>query len=301
MLFKNACIYRLTQPFEFSAEELHDRLAREAFRPCTGLRPSSFGWIPPSGDDEDAALVHETAGCLLLCARREDKVVPPSALTEAITARVQEIETAEGRKLQSREKQSLRDTALAELLPRALPRSKRILGYISPKDDLLVIGSGASSEAEMFIDCLRAALESFPVTTPQVKSRPSDVFTDWLLHRKLPDHFSLGDQCELLDPEDTSTVTCRRQDLATAEIRGHIQAGKVCTRIGLRWHGDLTFAIDRDLALKQIKHESSGDGDTADDDPVATLDSEFAATSLEFSRLLPALFSALGGEAKSTR
>lgn len=297
MLFKNAYIYRLAQPFELTADALGDELAAHAFVPCTGIKPSSFGWISPLGEVENAPLVHEEAGSLLICARREEKVVPPSALNEAIAERAAKLEAVERRKIRRNEKQSLKDNALAELLPRALPRAKQILGYISPGDELLVIGTSAASEAERFIDCLRDSLGSFPVTTPQVKSRPSDVFTNWLLNRKLPDHFTLGDQCDLMDPEDTSTVTCRRQDLATAEVRHHIEAGKMCTRIGLRWHGDLSFAIDRDLALKQIK-VATNDDDAEDTDPVARLSAAFADTSLEFSRLLPALFTALGGETR---
>lgn len=296
MLFKNACIYRLSKPFELSAEALNERLTERVFVPCSGLRPSSFGWISPISDIEDAPLVHEVMGSMLLCARREDKVVPPSALNEAIVERVKKMEAVEGRPLRSKEKQNLKDNALAELLPRALARSKQIMGYISPNDRLLVIGTGSSTEAEKFIDCLRDSLDTFPVVTPQVKSKPSDVFTHWLMHRKLPDDFALGDQCDLMDPEDTSTVTCRRQDLATSEIRSHIEAGKICTRIGLSWHGDLRFAVDRDLALKQIKVESSNDDTPEDEDPIARLDAAFANMSLEFSRLLPALFEALGGE-----
>jgi len=298
MLFKNACIYRLARPFELSAEELNDKLSGDVFVPCSGLRPSSFGWIPPLSGVEGAAFVHEVAGSLLLAARREDKVVPPSALAEAIAARVQKLEVAEGRNLRASEKRSLKDGALAELLPRALPRSKQLMGYISPRDRLLVIGTSSNTEADMFIDCLRGSLETFPVTTPQLKSKPSDIFTRWLTSRKLPDPFSLGDQCDLLDPEDTSTVTCRRQDLATREVTAHLEAGKICTRIGLRWHGDLKFAIDRDIALKQIKMETTEDGTQSDEDPIASLDAAFADMSLTFSQLIPALFEAMGGEAR---
>lgn len=298
MLFKNAFVYRITQSFELSAEQLAEKLASESFIPCSGIRPSSFGWVAPIADVEEAPLVHEIAGCFLLCARREDKVIPPSALNEALAERVSKLESVEGRKVRAKERQGLKDSALAELLPRALPRSKQILGYISPGDDLLVIGTSTASEAEKFIDCLRESLGSFPVAVPQVKSKPSDVFTHWLLHRKLPGDFSLGDQCDLMDPEDTSAVTCRRQDLATSEIRSHVEAGKICTRIGLRWHGDVSFSIDRDLALKQIKLESSTDEALEEVDPIARLDAAFANMSLEFARLLPALFDALGGETR---
>ncbi len=298
MLFKNAYVYRLTKPFELDGTALNHRLTQNAFVPCSGSRPSSFGWISPISEIEDAPLVHEVMGCFLLCARREDKVVPPSALNEAVAERVKKLEAVDGRKLHSKERQNLKDDTLSDLLPRALARSKQILAYISPGDDLLVIGTSTASEAERFIDCLRDTLDTFPVSIPQVKSKPADVFTDWLLRRKLPADFALGDQCDLLDPEDTATVTCRRQDLATGEIRAHIEAGKVCTRIGLIWHGDVRFAIDRDLALRQIKVESSNDEAMEEVDPIVRMDAAIANMTLEFARLLPALFSALGGETR---
>jgi recombination associated protein RdgC len=131
---------------------------------------------------------------------------------------------------------------------------------------------------------------------PQIQSKPLDVFTQWLVTRKLPEGFSLGDLCDLQDPEDGATVTCRRHDLDTREIRAHMEAGKLCTRIGLRWQGDLRFALDKDLSLKQIKLESGDDSMPEDDDPIMRLDAAFANMTLEFSRFLPALFKALGGE-----
>lgn len=299
MLFKNAFVYRLTQPFTHEFDELLRQLESRSFVPCSGIKPSSFGWVSPLGDAE-GPLLHEVAGCFLLCARREDKVVPPSALNDLIAQRVERVEASEGRKLKSKEKAGIKDECLSDLLPRALPRSKEIMGYISPGDDLVVIGTGSAPEAELFLDCLRDSLGSLPVVPPQVKSRPTEVFTHWLANRKLPEHFALGDQCDLMDPEDGSTVTCRRQDLATSEIRGHIDAGKLCTRIGIRWHGDLQMAVDKDLALKQIKVESSDDSTEVDEDPTARMDAAFANMTLEFSRFLPALFSALGGENRET-
>ena len=132
MLFKNASIYRLTQSFDSNTDSLQDQLLQRSFTPCSGFRPSSFGWVPPISGVEGAPLFHEVAGCILLCARREDKVIPPSALNEAIAERVERVESLEGRKLRSKERMSIKDEALAELMPRALAKSKQILGYISP-------------------------------------------------------------------------------------------------------------------------------------------------------------------------
>lgn len=297
MLFKNARVYRLTSPLTLETEEFMAKLAERTFTPCSGIRPASFGWIPPLGDTAEAPLIHETAGCLLLCAKREEKVVPRSALNDLIRERVDRVESLEDRKLRSKEKAGIKDECLADLLPRALPRSKQILGYVSPHDDLLVVDTASAAEAEMFLDCLRDSLGSLAVVTPQLKSRPADIFTNWLKTRKLPDNFSLGDQCDLLDPEDGATVTCRRQDLATSEIRGHIDAGKICTRIGIRWYGELSLAVDKDLTLKQIKAEA-GDDESEAEDAVTRLDAAFAHMTLEFARFLPALFKALGGETR---
>jgi recombination associated protein RdgC len=233
---------------------------------------------------------------MLMCARREEKVIPASALNEAILEKVSKIEAIEDRKLRGKERQNIKDNTLAELLPRALAKSKQVMGYISPSDDLLVVGTSMSSEAEMFINCVRDSIGSFSVVPPQIRQKPTEVFTHWLLQRNLPDNFALGDQCDLLDIEDTSTVTCRRQDLDTREIRSHIEAGKICTRLGIRWRGDLKLAVDKELGLKQIKLESLNDDAIEDEDPIAKLDAAFVNMTLEFSRFLPELFSALGGE-----
>ena len=296
MLFKNAIVYRLTRPLNLKGEELQKKLEAREFVPCSGLKPSSFGWVSPLGDAENSALLHEVGGCFLLCARREEKVVPASALNDAMAEKVAKIEAVEDRKLRRNERQNIRDNTLADLLPRALPKSKQVMGYISPGENLLVVGTSSASEAELFVNCIRDSIGSFPVVPPQVRQKPQDLFTNWLLHRKLPGDFTFGDQCDLLDLEASSTVSCRRQDLDTREIRSHIEAGKLCIRLGLRWHGDLKFAIDKDLGLKQIKFESMNDEVIEDEDPVAKLDAAFVNMTLEFSRFLPALFSALGGE-----
>ena len=91
-------------------------------------------------------------------------------------------------------------------------------------------------------------------------------------------------------------MICRRQDLDGPEIRTHIEAGKICTRLGIRWHGDLGLAVDKDLGLKQIKLESMNDDIIENQDPIAKLDAAFVNMTLEFARFLPELFAAMGGE-----
>ena len=148
----------------------------------------------------------------------------------------------------------------------------------------------------MFQGCLRDSLGSLPVVPPPLSANPTDYFTRWLLQREMPDGFTLGDQCDLIDIEEGSTVACRRQDLTGREVRTHMESGKICMRLGLRWHNDFKFTVDKDLVLRQIKTEVIDDNIEADEDPIGRLDASLAEMTLEFRRFLPALFNALGGE-----
>ncbi|MEK9822889.1 MAG: recombination-associated protein RdgC [Gammaproteobacteria bacterium] len=295
MIFKNAHVYRLTEKLNLEASACEELLQARAFIPCSGARPSSFGWVPaiPEG-----TLVHEVAGCMLFCAKREDKVVPPTALADTLDEKISRLESMEGRPIRAKEKRRLKEDALAELVPRALPKSKQIFGYLSQSEDLLVIDTSSSAEAELFLNCLRETFGSLKVVPPQVQAKPADTFTHWLRTRKLPEHFAFGDQCDLFDPEDLSAVSLRKQDLATSEVRVHLDAGKVCTKLALVWHDDLKVIVDKDLILRQLKVLSSDDAAEDDEDPIAQLDAAFVNMTLELSRFLPALFSALGGESR---
>lgn len=295
MMFKNANLFRLTRPLAATGDDLLKALESRRFKPCSGIRPSSFGWVTPHSDPE-APLAHEVGGYILLCAKREDKVVPASALGDVLAQKVRRLETLEGRTVRGKDKQRLKDDALAELLPRALPKSKQISGYLSPGESLLVVDTASTTEAEMFVNCLRETLGTLTLVPPQLKQKPADFFTQWLATRKLPEHFAFGDQCDLIDVEDGSTVACRRQALQTTEVRAHLDAGKTCIRLSLVWRGDLKVTVDKDLVLRQIKVLSSEDKAEQAENPTAELDAAFMNMTLELSRFLPALFSALGGE-----
>ena len=103
MLFKNAYIYRITSTASITSEELESQLENQAFRPCSGIRPSSFGWVSPLGDIE-GPLTHEVSGSILLCAKREDKIVPASALADVLAEKIERLEQLEGRKIFGKEK-----------------------------------------------------------------------------------------------------------------------------------------------------------------------------------------------------
>ena len=60
MWFKNLRAYRLTSPFELTAEQLEEQLAGSAFQPCAKSQALSIGWTAPLG--EQSANMARTCG-----------------------------------------------------------------------------------------------------------------------------------------------------------------------------------------------------------------------------------------------
>ena len=75
MWFKNLRIYRFSQPFRTSAEEMEPLLAQHAFKPCGRQDLSQYGWVSPLGDGYEV-FTHVSNGNIMLCAQRQDKIVP---------------------------------------------------------------------------------------------------------------------------------------------------------------------------------------------------------------------------------
>ena len=126
------------------------------------------------------------------------------------------------------------------------------------------------------------------------------VMTAWLAESQAPAEFTLGDTCELREVgEAGGIVRCRGQDLAGAEIRGHLVAGKEVTRLGLCWNERIAFVLDEALVIRQLQfldvvRESLRD---IADSPEAIFDAEFALMTGELALLVPRLLDVFGGEA----
>jgi recombination associated protein RdgC len=300
MWFKNLSLYRFTEPFTLAPEALDARLVEQVARPVGELEASCIGWVPPLGPD-GSQLVHATGGYLMVCARREDKVMPAAAVRERVEARAREIEAREGHRVRGRRRAELKDDVIFEMLPQAFVRASAIFAYLDPQEGWLVVDAASPKKAEEVTGLLRETLGSLPVVPLGVASAPSAVMTDWLTTGEVPAGFQIEDECDLLDPSDErGTVRVRRQDLGSDEIRGHLEAGKVVTRLALAFEDHLSFVLDQGLTLRRLKfldvvQEAAGEVEAAT--AAERFDADFAVMSLELARFLPRLVAAFGGEA----
>ena len=299
MWFKNLALLRLTEPFTLTGTELEERLKELPFRLCGNLEPASAGWFPPLGK-EHSPLVHQTGGFLMLCLQKEEKILPAAAVNEVVAGRVAEIEEQQARQVRRKERESIRDEVLHDMLPRAFSQSRRTYGYIDPRGGWLIVDSASARKAEDFVAALRQTLGSFPVRPLATRERSATVMTQWLAGGPVPDGVTLESECELKSPEeDGGTVRCRRHDLDAPEILNHIQAGKEVIKLAFTWNDRLSLVLDDAWSVKRLRfldviQEAAADIET--DDPAARFDADFAIMSLELDAFLPAITGLFGGE-----
>ena len=298
MWFKNLLIYRFTKPFDTTAEQLDELLSAHTFAPCGSQDKVKLGWVPPVGDS-GAPLVHATAGNMMMCLQRQEKVLPASVVNEFLADKVAEIKEQEERSVGRKERQELKDQIIFELLPRAFARTQKLFAYIDPKQGLLIINTTSYTRAEDLMNALREAVGSLPLLPLKAKNQAEHSMTNWLQTATPPENFTIGGECELRDKSDDSAVIrCKNQDLSAPEIKNHLDSGMYVSRLEMNWNGGIECVVDSKLAVKRLK---LGDLITDKVDEVDTesaaeqFDVDFAIMGGEFARFIPQLLACFGG------
>ncbi len=305
MWFKNIVIYRFTQEPTFDLESLEKKLEKDRFTPCLSQALSSYGWSSPMGTQGES-LVHSGFGFILLCAKKQERILPASVIKDFVNERVGCIEEEQMRKLSRRERDEIKDETVMELTPRAFTRSIFTYGLLAPELGYLLVDSSSAKRADEFTSYLRKTLGSLPIKPLEVKEAPASFFTGWLEGRlATPEDITIGRECELTATDDEGgVVRCsRHQLLESDEIRAHLQAGKFAVKLALQWQDSLSFVLDNELSIKKLRFsdvlkEQAGEDGSAD--PAAEFDAAFTLSSLELARLVPRLTEIFGGIADET-
>ena len=299
MWFKNLGLLRFSKPFELTPDELESRLQAGRFRPCGSLEVATYGFKSPIGK-EDAPLVYASNGCMMICAAKEEKLLPAAVVNERLAERIEEIEARSGRKPGKKERDSLRDDVIHELLPRAFSHVRQTYAYIDPKGGWLVVDSASARKTEELASYLRRCVETLPVSPPATQERPQSVMTRWLAEDSTPSDIVIESECELRSTdEEGGVVRCRRQDLSAPEIKNHLSVGKEVSRLALSWNDRLSFVLDENLGIRRLRfldlvQEQAAEVET--DDQLERFDVDFSIMTLELAAFLPRLLELFGGE-----
>lgn len=302
MWFKNLFLFRLVEPFKLTAEELADKLAPQAFRDCGSLDYTSAGWVAPLASEEQAPLVHAGNGHLLLCARRQEKLLPPSVVNEMVAEEVRELEQQDGgRRMRRNERLAVREAIVTRLLPQALTRNRRTYVSIDPAGGRVWVDAASRNRAEDIATLLRESLGSLQLVPPSAEVSPAATLTHWVRSGDLPTGFELGDQCELRDPSDTGRVVrCRGLELDSDEVQAHLESGMQAMQVAMSWQERIGFVVDAEMTVRRLQFLDIVQQEALDvhvESEAQRFDADYAIMTLELARFIPELLAGFRAEA----
>lgn len=297
MWIRNLCVFLGTEPFQWTAAELEEKLADALCPDCGNQTVSVAGFVPPIKGEH--AMVHVIDG-LAICVHQEiSRVLPGPVLTEEVEERVERIEANEGRKVSRREKADIKDQAHFELLPRAFTRAKRTPVIIDLRSSRVWVDVGSEKRAEEVVGALREALGSLPVKRADGRVAPAEELSRWVEDANtLPNGFECGDRCSFESTDEVkSTIRVTAMDLQSEEVQAHLAAGMQAVKLNVAVDDAIEFDIDENLDLKRIRALDliQDDLDSLDaDDAVAELTARVALQGEALRGVLDRLYTHFG-------
>lgn len=299
-MFKQLTAYRLGAAEAPDFDALAAGLDKGRFVPCAPTQPLSVGWVPPRGEAH-APLVERIAGVWPMALRFEQRLLPASVVREHAEQQAARIEQETGRRPGKRELRALKDEATFALLPQAFTKQATVQAWIDPgrgKDaGWLWLDAGSQARVDAALTALVQALPALAPMALHTAESPAAAMREWLASGEPPRGFSVDRDCELKAPDESrAAVRYARHALDPADVRRHLDAGLVPTRLALTWQDRVSFVLTDALQLKRLAVldvvlEAGGAG--AD----AGFDADVALLAGELRTLLPGLVEALGGEA----
>ncbi|MEJ2800587.1 recombination-associated protein RdgC [Comamonadaceae bacterium PP-2] len=294
-MLKNLIIYRIGAAWAPNLEAICEKLATAEFAECSPTQEKSIGWVPPRGDAH-GPMVEAIGGQWILKLMIESKAVPASVIDHKVKEKAVAIEEATGRKPGRKATKDLKEEAKQELLPHAFPRQGAVLVWIDPTARMLFVDASSQGKADDVVTALIEQVEGLTLTLLQTQQSAASAMSGWLVSQEAPAEFTIDRETELkATDESKAVVRYGKHPLDIDEVRGHIEAGKVPTKLAMTWNDRVSFVFTENLQLKRIDF-LEGVYDGAGSSKEDGFDADVAIATGELAQLVPALVAALGGE-----
>lgn len=292
MWFKNLAVYRFSPAAEYPSSAMFElALGQHVFNPVRQQELRSMGFVPPIDVVPDRLISVVGKGLVVFACDIEERLLPSATVNTETQRRVTELENAQVRKLPDKERTALRDQVIAELLPKAFTKKKRVHGYWDMRNGWLVIDSASTNMAEDILSLIRRGLGSLPVTPFNPNIRAETVLTRWLRDGESDDgHFKVEQEGELRSPEEKGAIIrYKRQDTDATEVIDALDGGKEAYKLELTWSDRVNFTLDAALRVKRLKFLefcTTAAAEMEAEDERAAMEADFAIGCSTISELL---------------
>ena len=298
-MLKTGTIYRIVPTWEMDLAAIEAALESSKFVACGATQQKSSGWAAPR--EENGALAESVDGQVILKLMTEQRIVPGAVVKRRADEIAAQMEKDTGRKPGKKIKKELKEQALLELLPMAFTKRSATLVWIDRKARLLVVDASSHAKSDDVITFLINCLEGLALSLVQTEMSPHVAMAHWLGTGEPPYQFTIDRECELKSTDEMkSVVKYGRHDLDIDEVRAHILAGKVPTKLALTWRDRISFVLTDSMQLKKITFlDVVFEGKLAEAGKIEkgeAFDADAAIFTGEMSEMIPDLFEALGGE-----
>lgn len=307
-MFRNAMFYRLTcdeMPADLrGSAALNNQLCENKARDPGTQELTTVGFVSPFGVD---GMYFERSGngAIYVTIEKAERLLPGTAIRQAVAKRVAEIEKAEQRKVYAKEKSRIREEIVHARLPHTFIQKTRISALIDWP--YIIVDAASPKKAELLLSLLREALGSLPVRPVTVKAGIEATMTSWVRDCLILDsRLYLGERFKSSVPcEKGESLSGSGVDFNDEKINAILDAGHQVTELALLYantEGMATdFTLTKTLVLKGIRFDDAlsqqAADDCGDDDSFATFQSATLMLVVhELRGIRGELLEALGGE-----
>lgn len=248
MWFNNLLIYNYTLE---DHQDLESSLRDNILKPCPPHARFTYGWLPVFQD----LLVHEVAGCAMVCLGKEERVLPRGVIVQEMEKKIAHIQTERGYKVSKSEKSQLAEDLEFELLPKSFCVQKQQYAFLDTIKKRLLVNSASANQAGQLLTSMRKTLPGLSIEPLAISTNLALRFVQWMNDPiALPAVFQLASDCLLFSLNDEKKrFNCKGYDLPADEVAMLLDQGLVAAEISLIWNERIQFTLTQDLVLKKIK------------------------------------------------
>lgn len=278
MWFKNLAVFGISPRFkpDFSA------LQALTFLPATSSQMRSEGFSPV----RDGELAYTLGQHTLLRYTVESKTIPTSAIEQLVADKAAALEQEQGFAPGKKARRELKERAMDELTPRALPSRSSVNVWLDLANHRLVIDSSSNPVIE---SVQRALIKLFDKIELQDVSWPRAAgITDWLDEE--PYGFTLDDEVVLrYAGEKGKLVSYKSANMADEDVLQHVARGAKVESLAMTFGDRVSFVMTENAQLRRVRPLDILKDDAASAKDVDRFDNDFTLMTGELSGLISAV------------